>query len=328
MIVKNTDILTFPDDEGRHEDANTEWWYFNGHVKAEDGKRYAFMTSYTMNNIKYMVIVDITGQKHYAVLDNKHEVKYSKDKIDLKYGDSWWKQLQKLFTYEMHNQYGEIRLDLHLASLKPPLILGEGRQGKVPMGIGGYSYWYALTHLNIQGELKLGNEKKFIKGKGWMDRQWGSWNWFGFGKWKWFSIQLDNNIEFEVFKIYELITNRALTSEFHIVHEDGTSEVFDNFKVVDLGHWRSPLTGETYSMGWKIKVSDPKFDIELVVKPYFREQEIVKGFWEGSCKVTGIMDGAEVSGLSFVELFNGTQASRPKKVVCYALAALRCQISL
>ena len=188
----NTDILTSPDDEGRHEDANTEWWYFNGHVKAEDGKRYAFMTSYSMSNIKYMVIVDITGQKHYAMVDNKHEVKYSKDKIDLKYGDNWWKQLEKPFTYEMHNQYGEIRLDLHLASLKPPLILGEGRQGKVPMGKGGYSNWYALTNLNIQGELKLGNEKKLIKGKGWMDRQWGNWNWFGFGKWKWFSIQLDN----------------------------------------------------------------------------------------------------------------------------------------
>ena len=32
-------ILTFPDDEGRHRDAETEWWYFNGHVEAEDGNR-------------------------------------------------------------------------------------------------------------------------------------------------------------------------------------------------------------------------------------------------------------------------------------------------
>jgi predicted secreted hydrolase len=316
-------ILTFPDDEGRHEDANTEWWYFNGHVEAEDGNRYAFMVSYTMNNIKYLIIVDIDNQKHLSMVDNKYEVNYSKDKINLEYGDNWWKPLGKPFTYEMHNQYSETSLDLHLASLKPPLILGEGRQGKVPMGRGGYSYWYALTNLNIQGELKLGNKKKFIKGKGWMDRQWGNWNWFGFGKWKWFSIQLDNNIEFEVFKIYEPITNRALTSKFHIVHEDGTSEVFDNFKVVDFGHWRSPLTGETYSIGWKIKASEPKLDIELLVKPYFKEQEMAKGFWEGSCKVTGIMDGKRVSGLSFVELFNGTQASIPIKAICYVRAALR-----
>lgn len=323
MIVMNTDMLTFPDDEGRHEDANTEWWYFNGHVKAEDGNRYAFMVSYTMNNIKYLIIVDIDNQKHLSMVDNRHEVNYSKDKIDLEYGDNWWKQLGKPFTYEMHNQYSEISLDLHLASLKPPLILGEGRQGKVPMGRGGYSYWYAQTNLNIQGELKLGNEKKFIKGKGWMDRQWGNWNWFGFGKWKWFSIQLDNNIEYEVFKIYEPITNRALTSKFHIVHEDGTSEVFDNFKVVDFGHWRSPLTGETYSIGWKIKASEPKLDIELLVKPYFKEQEMAKGFWEGSCEVSGIMDGKRVSGLSFVELFNGTQASFPIKAICYVLSALR-----
>ena len=315
--------LTFPDDEGRHEDANTEWWYFNGHAETEDGKSYAFMASYTMNNIKYLIIVDIDNHKHLSMVDNRQEVKYSRDKIDLGYGANWWKQLEKPFTYEMHNQYGEAGLDIHLASLKPPLILGDGRQGKVPMGKGGYSYWYALTHLNIHGELKLGNEKRSIHGKGWIDRQWGSWNWFGFGKWKWFSIQLDNNIEFEVFKIYEPITNRALTSKFHIVHEDGTTEVFDRFKISDLGHWKS-ATGETYSIGWKIKASE----IELTVMPYFKEQEMVKGFWEGGCEVTGIMDGKEVSGLSFVELFNGIQASRPKKVIWYALAALRCQISL
>ena len=318
-----TGILTFPDDEGRHMDAETEWWYFNGHVEAEDGNRYAFMVSYTMNNIKYLIIVDIDNQKHISIVDNKHKLKYSKDKIELEYAYNWWKQLEKLFTYEMHNQDGETRLDLHLASLKPPLILGEGRQGKVPMGKGGYTYWYALTNLNIRGELKLGDKTSTIHGKGWIDRQWGSWNWFGFGKWKWFSIQIDNNIEFEIFKIYEPITNRALTSKFHIVHEDGTSEVFDIFKILDLGHWRSPLTGENYSIGWKIKASEPKYDIELVVKPFFDDQEIAKGFWEGSCKVTGIMDGKSVSGLSFVELFYGTQASLPIKAICYALAAIR-----
>jgi predicted secreted hydrolase len=32
MIMMNTGISTSPADEGRHEDANTEWWYFNGHA--------------------------------------------------------------------------------------------------------------------------------------------------------------------------------------------------------------------------------------------------------------------------------------------------------
>jgi predicted secreted hydrolase len=41
-IMLQSGILTFPDDEGRHMDAETEWWYFNGHVEAEDGNRYAF----------------------------------------------------------------------------------------------------------------------------------------------------------------------------------------------------------------------------------------------------------------------------------------------
>ena len=320
-------LLTFPREEGRHEDANIEWWYFNAHVMGDDGSNYAVMVAYTMsNNMQYMIITDIDNKIRYPLSIKDYRIEYSREKLELSYGVNWWKQLEKPFTYEMHNQHKGMELDLQMKSLKPPMLLGE--EGKVTMGKGGYSYWYALTRLDVRGELKLGEEKKHIevKGTGWIDRQWGNWSWFGFDKWKWFSMQLNNNIELEVFTIYEPFTNRTLTSKFHIMHEDGSSEVSDAFKIIDLSHWKSS-TSVIYSMGWKIKAPDR--GIELVVMPVFKDQEIFQGLWEGSCKVRGTMNGKDVSGVSYVELRNGfdTQPFKDiptiKKVFYYIGTALR-----
>jgi predicted secreted hydrolase len=311
-------ILTFPEDEGRHEDAKTEWWYFNCHVVSNDGGYYGIMVSYTVDNLLYMVISDINRKTCNPTIIRKSNVIYSKQKLDLKYGSNWWKQVEgEPFTYEMHNHYKEIGLDFHLKSLKPPLILGE--KGKVPMGKGGYSYWYALTRLDVSGELTLGDEKKSIYGTGWIDRQWGSWDWRGFDKWKWFNIQLDNGIELVVFKIYEPITNKSITSKFYIMYENAQEEV-DAFEITDLGYWRSPHTEEKYSMGWEIKAKN----IELKVEPVFRKQEVFKGLWEGSSKVAGMMNGERVSGSSYVELYH-RKGNPLIKVICYIRVVLRSQ---
>jgi predicted secreted hydrolase len=306
-------ILTFPEDEGRHEDAKTEWWYFNCHVvSSSDGCCYGIMVSYTLDNI-HIIISDINRKTYNPTVIPDSNIKYSKHKIDLKSGSNWWRQVEnEPFTYKMHCEHGEMELDLHMKSLKPPLILGDN--GRVPMGKGGYSYWYALTRLDVSGELTLGDEKKSVHGTGWIDRQWGSWDWHGFDKWKWFSIQLDNGIELDVFKIYEPIINTPITSKFYIMYENGQEEV-DAFEITDLGYWRSPHTEEKYSMGWEIKAKN----IELKVEPVFRKQEVFKGFWEGSAKVTGMMNGERVAGSFWVELYHRKGNSLLKIFYYYVL---------
>ena len=312
-------ILTFPGDEGRHEDAKTEWWYFNCHVVSSDGSCYGIMLCFTIDNLLYILISDINRKTCNPAVIRDSNTKYSKHKINLKYGPNWWRQVEnEPFTYKMHCEHREIKLDLFVKSLKPPLILGDN--GKVPMGKGGYSYWYALTRLDVSGELTLDDEKKSICGTGWIDRQWGNWNWHGFDKWKWFSIQLDNGIELEVFKTYDPITNKSRTSKFYIMYENAPEEV-DAFGITDLGYWSSPHTGEKYSMGWKIKAKN----IDLRVEPEFLEQEVFKGLWEGSSKVTGMMNGESVSGSSWVELYH-RKGNLLLKIFYYHLLCLKTLI--
>jgi len=50
------------------------------------------------------------------------------------------------------------------------------------------SRYYALTNLKVSGTLEI-NENEFdVKGIGWMDRQWGNWDYSGIGGWNWFSL--------------------------------------------------------------------------------------------------------------------------------------------
>lgn len=71
-------------------------------------------------------------------------------------------------------------------------------------------------------------------------------------------------------------------------------------------------------MGWHI--SAPKKQIELTVEPRLENQEVLKGFWEGRCKVYGTFIGKEVEGNAFVELQNGLKINFFKKLVGYTSA--------
>lgn len=304
----------FPADEGRHNDANIEWWYFNAHAKTIGGDKYAFMVAYTMNHNKYFIVIDIDNKKCYSAKINDCKLEYSTEKHDLKYGgDSWKQEGDEAFTYKLHIKHEDMVLNLHMRSQKPPLVMGKN--GKVPMGNGGPTYWYALPHLHIDGELILGDIKKSLHGTGWIDRQWGNWDWRGFGKWEWFSIQLSNNTDIAITRLYEPITQRALTSKFYISHPDHSVSAINEFKIKRLSQWKSQKSGETYPLGWTIRAQ--KRQIELTIEPRFNSQEVLKGFWEGSCSVNGTINGETVEGNAFVELQHGLEVNVFKKISGY-----------
>lgn len=86
----------------------------------------------------------------------------------------------------------------------------------------------------------------------------------------------------------------------------------------NLSKWTSPNSKETYGEGWHISAS--KKQIGLTVEPRLENQEVLKGFWEGNCKVYGTFIGTEVEGNAFVELQNGLKINFFKKLVGYTSA--------
>jgi len=306
-IGRSASFITFPRDEGRHSYAEREWWYFKGHSQADDGSRYSFVlcylapTSFENSEVNYFLSVVDEDRKicYRSIATNKAaRCRYSELGLDLSYGSNWWRQGGELFTYEMHNEVSAdmpISLDLSMMSLKTPLLPTKTEVIRIA---GGYSYYYVQTHLDINGCVTVGNETKHVRGVGWIERQWGSWEWGLFGGWEWLGINLNSNTEIFVFLRLHPITRRYVQPLLFGIIANDSMAMLNGFEVHRLGYWRSK-SGCLYPAGWRITA--PQKRIELMLKPLLKDQEIIKGLWEGACAVTGTLDGKEVTGRAFAE---------------------------
>jgi predicted secreted hydrolase/4-hydroxybenzoate polyprenyltransferase len=289
-------LLEFPKDEGAHEGVKHEWWYFNGHVFDKEGHAYGLMVCFFNNGKLYLGFADEDHNEFYSEIILGH-LKAAGNKLDVSVGNNWWVEKDK-FTYEMHIEHAETRLDLHMVAERPPLLVGG--KGSVHLGNGGTSYYYSQTRLRIDGRLTLLDEEREISGIGWIDRQWGNWDFNGFAGWEWFSVHLDNGSDIQLANLFDPQTGASITPMLNIMHANGTQETLDSYKIEYLDYWTHPETGDKFSHRWRVKI--PEKDIELVVIPTVDHQIIHRGLWEGSCKVFGTVGDNAVKGQAYVEL--------------------------
>jgi len=245
----------------------------------------------------YFVLVDKSGKHVVKRIIKYATLKASTSSLNLEYGNNWWRQVSdRPFHYAMYLHQDGVSLSLELLSLKPPLFVNHS--GYIRWGLLGSSRYYTLTNMKVSGTLQL-NENQFeVRGIGWMDRQWGSWNYGGIGGWNWFSIQLSNNVEILAAECLHPITGRPMSRLFNMMDNEGRTKVYNKSRVECLDTWKSPRTGSVYGVGWKVSL--PR-DTNLLVTPVFNDQEISSGFWEGCCEVRGILQGQRVTGVGYAE---------------------------
>ena len=88
-----------------------------------------------------------------------------------------------------------------------------------------------------------------------------------------------------------------------VAPDGGTTHLaVDDFSIEALDEWRSPHSGASYPMGWRVRV--PSAGLELELQPLLRDQELGLSFvyWEGAVEVGGSFDGASVAGQGYVEM--------------------------
>jgi len=127
--------------------------------------------------------------------------------------------------------------------------------------------------------------------------------------WDWMSLQLGDHSELIL---------------FHIRRKDGSIDPFSAGTYVDarrqtvrLGEsdfvlqsagdtWKSPTSGASYPVHWKISVA--KLDIELEARTPLPSQElagdshIAPTYWEGAIDLTGKRSGAAIAGSGYLEM--------------------------
>jgi predicted secreted hydrolase len=340
--------IELPRDDGPH-DRLTEWWYYTGHLAADDGTRLGFeyvvfraeRGGFPVSWASHLALTDETGDAfHYAQRaeigpqvdrspvgeDGPTGFAFTVAGTDLAGatvpGSSPWTMAGALGTDRLTaNAHGPevsgdavdaFGLDLSLASRKAAAL--HDLDGWIDFGDAGGSYYYSRTAMTASGSVTLGERTLAVTGDAWFDHQWGDFISVGAGGWDWFAVNLDDGTDVTLSLV------RAADGTYPLVYgtvvaPDGTTRHLagDDIVVGTGPTWTSPATGATYPAGWTVRL--PGEALEIGLAPTVAQQELdtraTTGvvYWEGSQLVTARRDGKALGGQAYVEL-TGYDADR------------------
>ena len=325
--------FAFPRDHGSHPEYRTEWWYYTGHLRTAEGRRYGFEVTFfragVTRNPQPATRWDLQDlmPAHFAVTDvERKEFRFyeklnrasvftanaAEGKLDV-FNEAWRATTNPDGSWRLVAKQGDDALDLVLRTRKPPAVHGSNGVSVKAQGVGYASHYYSMTSLEAEGTI---NGQR-ATGQVWMDHEFGSSvlreNQQG---WDWFSIQLDNDAELMLYVIRRIDGTPDVTSSGSLIASDGRVIPIrhDQMRITALAKWKSPKSGATYPVRWRVEV--PAFGVALEVNPLMNAQELMtKGstrvtYWEGACDVSGSFGGVAVRGAGYVEMTGYDRAFR------------------
>jgi len=322
--------IALPGDEAPH-DRLTEWWYYTGHLRAEDGRRFGFeyvvfraeRGAFPVSWASHLALTDEAGRRFRY--DQRSEIGPQVDSsqpgrgfdLTITARDATGLPLAGPAPWTMRGADGRDQLqaasdaagfglDLALGPDDRPVALHD-EDGWIDFGPAGGSYYYSRTRMPAAGTLTLEGQPLRVEGTAWFDHQWGDFISVGGGGWDWFAVNLEDGSDLTLSLV------RAADGTYPLiygtyVHPDGRTEHLgpNGFTVEPTGSWTSPTTGAAYPSGWQVQV--PSQGLDLVLTPTLEDQELdtraTTGvvYWEGSQRVTGTRAGVPIAGDGYVEL--------------------------
>jgi len=324
----------FPDDHGSHDTFRTEWWYYTGHLTAEDGRKYGYELTFfrqgiddpSVNNNPSRWAIRHLYLAHAALSEHaRHRFRYAEKVSRAGIGkagsetgrlhvwiDRWSTEAalaSDRYQHHLHAAAGDFSFDLFLEPDKAPVVHGEdgiSRKGAEP---GQASHYYSMTRLRTTGTLTVDGHAQTVHGLSWMDHEFGSGH---LGKdqvgWDWFSVQLDDRSEFMFYLLRRADGTADPMSSGTWVLPDGTRQTLSlsDMRLDVLDHWTSPLSGTRYPSGWRLSI--PSRHLSLLLVPKMPNQELITKrstqviYWEGAVTVTGQTGDRPLAGHGYVEL--------------------------
>lgn len=311
--------LSFPLAHGQHSDAELEWWSFFGHLIDSNNRLFGFTLNFirvsappqhppslwTTSDIytSYFTITD-GDDEHFYIQEKENRTSFnfagaSNEQLWI-WNRNWGALLKDSILY-LQAATTAASLKLQLTSTKPPLLFGEN---------GFYEslnfYHYALSHLQGEGELRLGAHNYHIVSiKGGMDHA------FQLKKnrdmlWDKFVIHLTNGDDIYIY-IFSSQTSIFVSPEsFGVISYADGHTVFlkmADFQFTRLNSWYSDGSKLNYPSGWRLII--PRAHYRLEIEPVLKNQEVItmdNTYWQGQCLVSGDIDNSDVKGYAYVEL--------------------------
>jgi predicted secreted hydrolase len=323
----------FPRDHGTHDDFRTEWWYYTGHLTAENGRRFGYQVTFFRRGIEPERVAANSSRwtirqlylAHVALSDlDQQRFRYAEkisraglDKAGAEAGhlrvwiDRW--SVEAFPSPHEHHRLqvaaGEFSLDLTVTPEKQPVVHGErgvSRKGSAPVQA---SHYYSFSRLATAGTLTVNGERLSVQGTSWMDHEFGSGD-LGddLAGWDWFSVQLADKTELMLYRLRHVDGTAAPVSSGTVILPDGRTKHLSatDIQVDVLEHWTSQTSSGRYPSRWRVAV--PVLDLSLDLRPLLADQELATShstqvtYWEGAVETSGRLRGMSVSGQGYVEL--------------------------
>ena len=319
----------FPHDHFNHPDFRTEWWYYTGNVKSEDGHRFGFELTFFRQGVDrdgkpstpwqvrdlylaHLALSDLDGGTFlHAERTNRAGpgIAGASEPERRIWNGNWQVSWE---GDDLSLQAIDERFSIHftLRAAKPPVIHGQNGLSQKAEGPGRASHYISLTRLKTVGKVELNGQHFHVTGAAWMDHEFFTHqlepDQTG---WDWFSIQLDDNSELMLFNIRRKDGSIDPYSAGTFVDARGkaTHLARNEFTMKPTGSaWTSPATHAAYPLRWKILV--PKLNIELESSTSLPSQELassvglVPAYWEGSVLLEGSKGGSPVAGIGYLEM--------------------------
>lgn len=319
----------FPRDHAAHYGYGSEWWYYTGHLRAPDGRRFGYELTFFRVGLRPGNPAPSAGQSawrgnqlypaHFALTDESgHAFVHferlarqalgagsSSDRALDVHVDDW--SLVGTDPFRMRARAGGVAIALSQFAQKPPAIHGQNGVSVKAACATCASHYYSMTRLRTTGKLVYGGQTLSVDGVSWMDHEFGSdelqSNQAG---WDWFSVQLDDRRELMLYRLRQKDGSVTPQSSGSLVAADGSVTHLNlaDFRIEPTGRWKSPHTGADYPSGWRIRIA--KANIELVLAPTVLDQELADtsggiSYWEGAVDVLDAVS-RRPAGVGYVEL--------------------------
>ena len=318
--------LEFPRDHGAHPDFRIEWWYLTANLVDPDGRRWGLQWTLFRQALQPPPHSDGWQNSqmwmgHAAVTTpdgHFHEQRFARGGIrqagvnDLGedgYFNAWiddweWRsQSEDLFPARLKFSVGEYEI----------LLLVEDTGELVTNGIDGYSqksaqgqasYYYSQPHLRIRGFVNQGLHKHYLKGQGWLDREWSSQalapNQQG---WDWFSLHLDDGHKLMVYQLRHDDGDHWISGNW--IDPDGASERLerDGIALRSTRSGRVAIDDEqTRDIPLEWQLGLPDHDRRWRIRPLYDQQWMGTSipYWEGVVLVED--EQGNSAGVGYMEL--------------------------
>jgi predicted secreted hydrolase len=326
--------VVLPRDDRPH-DRLTEWWYYTGHLRDEQGGRWGFefvvfraeRGTFPVSWAAHLALTDETGATF--AYDQRTAIGPAIDQspadgagdgaglalaipqLDPASGtvsaaDPWViSGLDGRDRLAADSAEAGIGISLALDPLRPPVL--HDLDGYVDFGPAGGSYYYSRTRMSAAGTIRSGTRELAVSGLAWFDHQWGNFIAVGGGGWDWFAVNLEDGTDLTLSLVRDASGDYPLIYGT-LVEPDGMARNLDRsaFSVSATGSWESPRTTARYPSGWRVEL--PGEGIAIDLEPTVADQELDTRastgvvYWEGSQRVMAVRDGRPMGGEAYVEL--------------------------